>query len=37
MLRNGYGAVMAMWSYPQLIIISAAAWQHRRGERRTAP
>lgn len=37
MLRNGYGVVMAMWSYPQLIIIALAAWQARRAERRSVP
>jgi len=30
MLRNGYGVVMAMWSYPQLIVIAAAAWRRTR-------
>ena len=36
MLRNGYGVVMAMWSYPQLIIIAAAAWRRGRAAPRRA-
>lgn len=32
MMRNGYGIVMAIWSYPQLVMITVAAWQFGRGE-----
>ena len=34
MLRNGYGFIMAVWSYPQIIIMALATRAHHR--RKTA-
>lgn len=30
MIRNGYGFVMAAWSYPQLLAIGLGTWWHAR-------
>ena len=36
MLRSGYGFVMAVWSYPQLLAIALGTRAHHRGRRLVA-
>jgi hypothetical protein len=36
MLRNGYGFVMAVWSYPQLLVIALGTRAHSQHRPRTA-
>ena len=36
MLENGYGVLLAMWSYPVLIVLALGARMHQRLKRRVA-
>lgn len=36
MLRNGYGFIMAVWSYPQLLAIALGTRAHHRSRRHAA-